>query len=82
MPDVAVRTSGLVLQVPELDAVTGAIVVVTAPGGHVVAVAETGTAGEFSLMLPPLVGLELSLPGLGIAGIAITAGESLLVLVR
>jgi hypothetical protein len=71
-------TPGCVMDA-QLQGIAGMLVVVTAPGGGVVAACETGEDGEFVLQLPAVAGLELSLLGTEVTGVSVTAGDPILI---
>jgi hypothetical protein len=71
-------TPGCVMDA-QRQGVAGMLVVVTAPGGGVVAACETGEDGEFVLQLPAVAGLELSLLGTPVTGVSVTVGEPILI---
>jgi len=63
------------------DAVAGTLVVVTHPALGVVAQAFTDANGQFVVDLPDFAHLELALPDLAIAGIDVTAGAPVMIIV-
>lgn len=80
-PPLAVETEGLLVEALTRQPIPGALVLVTDAGGHPVGVDVTDAAGAFTLYLVAKPGLELAVPSVGLAGIEVEAGETLLIVV-
>jgi hypothetical protein len=74
-------TEGLVIDMGG-QPLAGLLVVVTDSQSDIVAAVLTDGDGAFCISLPVEPGLELALPGEGIAGISVEAGAPILVVVR
>lgn len=75
------RSQGLVIDAARQDPLPDVLIVVTNGLGEVVAAGMSDVAGRFLVLLPDAPGLELVIPSLGLAGIEIETGDSLLILV-
>lgn len=80
-PPLAVETAGLLVEALTRQPIPGALVLVTDSTGHPVGVDVTDATGGFTLYLAAKPGLELAIPSEGLAGIEISAGETLLIVV-
>jgi hypothetical protein len=79
--DIATPTMGLVIDAHTRNAIAGAVVVVTNSLGELVAVTTTDSHGKFVVNLCDEPDLQVALPFEGVFGVAIHAGEALLLLV-
>jgi len=77
---VTTPTAGLVVDV-QRNAVAGTLVIVTHPAIGVIAQAFTDANGHFVLNLPEIAHLEVALPDEALAGISVTAGVPLIIVV-
>ncbi len=75
-----------IVQLPLIVDIDGPLtsyaVVVTAPGGAVVAAGATGKGGLVRLSVPSMPGLELDVLGTGVAGLPVQGGQTVSIMIR
>jgi hypothetical protein len=80
-PPSKTATVGQVIDAVTRQPVSHALVVVTDPLGQIAGLAFTDADGLFVIYLFAVPGLELAIPGEGVAGVPIEAGDVITILV-